>query len=277
MADSVTATDIPPGAFPLVAGYVDGAYAWTDADWLFHHNSRLVRITVFGGGTDADVIDVESGDATPAQAAQWAIGRKAAGKVPTVYVQASRFGEVVAAFAAAGAPYPYFWIADWDNVNGPWYGSIAKQYQNPTLSGAHYDVSWVADHWPGVDPELPTGPVPTPDPGYSFGPTPGGYQTWAWKLVGAPGGPQFGPTPAGTYTWEWALLQTPGDLGSYPGGPTWKPPAPPPTPGQPPTAPGPPLDQVRAAWTNLGNLLTTDVPNAVAELLRLLGLYSKAP
>src|ERR1700740_3357635 len=110
MADSVTATDIPPGVYELVAGYIDGLYKWTDADWVFHHQSRLVSITAVTADPAAQVADVETGALTPGMAANWAKQRAAAGNVSTVYVQASRFGEVVNAVAAAGDPYPYLWI-----------------------------------------------------------------------------------------------------------------------------------------------------------------------
>src|SRR5207245_9944229 len=40
--------------------------------------------------------------------------------------------------------------------------AVAKQYQHPPASGGHYDLSVVADYWPGVDPVPP--PAPPSDP-----------------------------------------------------------------------------------------------------------------
>lgn len=164
MADSVTATDIPPGVYDLVGGYVDGAYAWTDADWLFHHTSRLVRIAVDWRNQEADVLDVEQGDATPGEAVAWTQTRRANGQGATLYFSSGLYSQVAAAFAAVGAPVPYVWVAQWDGVYSGWYGAVAKQYANPTLSGGHYDLSWVADYWPGIDTGPAPGPIPIPSP-----------------------------------------------------------------------------------------------------------------
>ena len=265
MYDSVTSADIPAGA-QIVAGYTDGAYAWSQPDWDRHITARHVRITAVTGDPSAHVADVETGAMSPKAAAAWAINKAGKGEVSTVYVQASRFSEVVAAFKAMGAPYPYFWIADWDNVNGPWFGSVAKQFANPATSGGHFDLSWVADYWPGVDP-APSAATPQPDPGFNFVVTPpAGAFTWAWKVPGSLGLPQFGATPPGAYTWEWAILQTPGDLGSYPGGPTFVPPTPNPITPPPPPPVAPPLNladpQAAQAtfWSWAAEVLGTDIP-----------------
>jgi len=52
------------------------------------------------------------------------------------------------------------------------------------------------------------------------------------------------------------------------------PPAPVPIP---PPAPGPPIDQTRSAWATFAAFLTTDVANAVEELLRILGVFRNTP
>lgn len=75
MYDSTTASDIPADA-EIVAGYVDGRYAWSDADWARFPNAVKVRISVFGS-LDADVLDVEPSDATPADAAVWVAQKNA--------------------------------------------------------------------------------------------------------------------------------------------------------------------------------------------------------
>jgi hypothetical protein len=161
MFDSITATDIPASA-RLVAGYVqaDPSFGWSDADWARFPAAVKVRIATRAWINDGHVLDVETGDATPVQAPGWAQMRRAAGVDPTVYCNGSTLGAVQAAFAAAGIPEPHYWIAHYDNVPVVPAGVVAKQYINDPASGGHYDLSAVADYWPGVDPE----PAPTPAP-----------------------------------------------------------------------------------------------------------------
>jgi hypothetical protein len=65
---------------------------------------------------------------------------------------------VAAAFINAGVAQPNWWLAGYDDVPEIPAGAIGKQYANEPLTGGHYDLSVVADHWPGVD----TGPGPSP-------------------------------------------------------------------------------------------------------------------
>jgi|SRR6185369_423930 len=166
MYDSVTSRDIPVGV-QMVAGYVDGRYAWTAADWGRHAKSRPVRITVTGQSLTAHVIDIENGAATMAMAIAWAKRKLAAKQIPNFYLSASRLPELYAALRAAGLP-PYsghgVWVAKWDQVYGQYAGAVAKQYDHPPHSGGHYDLSWVADYWPGVDPAPAPSPTPAPVP-----------------------------------------------------------------------------------------------------------------
>jgi hypothetical protein len=170
MYDSITSGDIPLGR-QMVAGYVDGTYAWTPADWARHLSSTQVRITVTGATLDADVADVENGDLTAAQGADWVKRMLAAGKRPTLYFSASRNAEIDAAVSAAGVGPDDGWMkwsANWTGVvPGAPYG-IAEQYANPGTSGGHYDLSLVADYWPGVDPVAgSTGSRPASLAGYT--------------------------------------------------------------------------------------------------------------
>lgn len=221
MYDSTSSADIPAGA-EMVAGYVDGLYKWSDEDWQRHPKAVWVGIATNPNTNDGQVIDIENGDATPAQAAAWIRMRFIAGQRPgTAYFSASRFGEVNAAMIAAGiSPGDWaVWVADWDGKAELPAGAYAKQYANPLTSGGHFDLSVVADYWPGVDPAASAPPPPPPPPG----PPP--------------------PVP---------------------------PPVPPPPEPNPPT--GPPIDDTRSAWQNLASFFTSDLPAAVRELLRLLGL-----
>ena len=151
MYDSVTASDVPLSA-ELVGGYVDGIYAWSAADWHRFAGKPQARITVTAAANDANVLDCENGDATPQQCPGWVLMRRAAGVDPTVYMNASTWAAVRSAFAAQHVAEPHYWVAAYDGDTNIPTGAIAKQYQDPPASGGHYDLSSVADYWPGVDP-----------------------------------------------------------------------------------------------------------------------------
>jgi hypothetical protein len=160
MYDGVDATRLPTSA-QLVAGYVDGLYRWSDANWARFPHSVKVRVAVFSQTNDGQVLDVEPGNATPAQSVDWVLMRRRAGVDPTVYMNTSTWPTVRAAFRARGVAEPHYWVAQYDDVASIPSGAIAKQYYNNNDLG--YDLSVVADHWPGVDP-APFGPTPTPTP-----------------------------------------------------------------------------------------------------------------
>lgn len=151
MYDSVAASAIPTDA-AIVAGYVDGAYVWSDSDWARFPGSRRVRIAVFANTNDGHVLDVEQGNATPAQAPGWVLQRRRAGVDATVYCSLSIWTELRNAFTRANVAQPHWWIASYDNVKTIPVGAVAKQYADDTMVGQHYDLSAVADYWPGVDP-----------------------------------------------------------------------------------------------------------------------------
>lgn len=147
MFDAIIASNPPPGA-PLYAGYDDGS--WPDAAALAARfpGAIVVRVTVSAGDDQGQVLDVEQGDATPAQAPGWVVRRRAAGADPTVYCNTSTWASVQEAFASAGVPQPHYWVAQYDGNPAIPAGAVAKQYE----SNADYDTSAVADYWPGVDP-----------------------------------------------------------------------------------------------------------------------------
>lgn len=157
MYDGVDATRLPTSA-QLVAGYVDGLYRWSADNWARFPHSVKVRVAVFSQTNDGQVLDVEPGNATPAQSVDWVLMRRRAGVDPTVYMNTSTWPTVRSAFRARGVAEPHYWVAQYDNVASIPGGAVAKQYYNNNDLG--YDLSVVADHWPGVDPA----PVPTPTP-----------------------------------------------------------------------------------------------------------------
>ncbi|HEU5355959.1 MAG TPA: hypothetical protein VFU65_15910 [Actinocrinis sp.] len=149
MYDGVDASRLPTNA-QLVGGYVDGLYAWSAADWARFPNSVKVRIAVFSSTNDGEVLDVEPGNATPAESVDWVLLRRRAGVDPTVYMNTSTWPTVRSAFSARGVAEPHYWIAQYDGVASLPAGAVAKQYYNNNQAG--YDLSVVADYWPGVDP-----------------------------------------------------------------------------------------------------------------------------
>lgn len=145
-----------PTAIRLVAGYDDGDYAWSAADWALFPNSVHVHIAVHASTDSGSVLDVETGDATPEEAVNWVLMRRAAGADPSVYCNSSSWAAVRSAFATHDVRPPHYWIAQYDGNPAIPAGAMAKQYANHP----GYDVSSVADYWPGLDPA----PVPAPAP-----------------------------------------------------------------------------------------------------------------
>jgi hypothetical protein len=150
MYDSTTPSAIPTSA-AMVAGYVDGPFVWSKADWARFPRSVKVRIATRAATNDGHVLDVEPGDATSAQAVTWVVMRRRAGVDPSIYCSASAWPGVRAAFTAARVAGPHYWIAHYDGSKVVPAGAVAKQYADPPDTGGHYDLSVVADHWPGVD------------------------------------------------------------------------------------------------------------------------------
>lgn len=150
MYDAVNAANIPPGAV-MVAGYIDRIklLPWSAADWARFPAAVHVTIVKKASTNDGHVLDVEPGDATPAEAPGWVLMRRVAGADPTVYCSWSAWPSVRAAFRAAGVAEPHYWIARYDGDPTIPAGAVAKQYRGNVAPG--YDVSSVADYWPGVD------------------------------------------------------------------------------------------------------------------------------
>lgn len=149
--DSVNPAAIPLTA-AMVAGYVDGMYAWKPADWARFPRAVHVRIACFASTNDGHVLDVERGDATPVQAPGWVQKRRAAGVDPSVYCSMSVWPTVRAAFRTAQVGEPHYWVAGYPG-GGPVLpaGAVAHQFADPATAGGQWDLSVVADHWPGVD------------------------------------------------------------------------------------------------------------------------------
>lgn len=167
MYDSTSPWDIPRDA-KMVAYYVDGRYAWP-REWLdLFPQAIKVSISAIGART-AQVGDVEVGCIwPPANAVPWVRRARADGYDPTIYVnELNDWLPVRQAFWAAGEPEPHYWVARYNGVREIPPGAVARQFahphdgdgvaNNPWETGAHYDLSIVADYWPGVDGGAPGG------------------------------------------------------------------------------------------------------------------------
>jgi hypothetical protein len=140
----------------LVAYYANGDFAWTDAELALFPTDSRVSITPTASGK-ADVLDVETGDATPAQTLQWIKDQKATGYYrPTIYCSL----DTVPAVRIGTGPYILgkdydLWVADWDGTTAlPYPSAVAKQYR----SSGSFDTSVVFDSaWPHrtATPEFP--------------------------------------------------------------------------------------------------------------------------
>jgi hypothetical protein len=136
MYDSVTWEDIPTSA-QVVAGYIDGDYAWPREAWDRFPDAEKVLITVTGSLT-GNVADVENGDLTPAQAAEWIEAKQRAGhRGCTIYCSRSNLEAV---WSACKDHAYYIWVADWTDSPHSVADTVATQYSNV---GTSYDLSEV--------------------------------------------------------------------------------------------------------------------------------------
>lgn len=145
MFDSTTPGEIPADA-EVVAGYVDGLYRWSDADWARFPNAAKVRIAVFPTTNDGDVLDCESWDARPRECPGWLAMRMAAkpGRY-AIYCNVSTIAEVRA--ACAGIPFDW-WAAHYTGVPHLEDGSVATQWTDHGPNGSNLDISLCAAGWP---------------------------------------------------------------------------------------------------------------------------------
>jgi hypothetical protein len=126
MYDAVTPGNIPTSA-EVVAGYLDGDFAWSKDDWNRFPDAQRVIITVDGSLT-GNVADVENGNMTPEQAKGWIETKQREGKCGcTIYCSLATLESVWA--ACRGHCY-YIWVADWTGSPHEVNATIATQYSN---------------------------------------------------------------------------------------------------------------------------------------------------
>jgi hypothetical protein len=190
MLDSVDAQLIPVDT-PIVAGYIDGWYRWSAADWARFPNAQHVTITVTGL-PGARVADCESGDLLPGEAAKWAQQEIAAGRRPTIYVDVSNWYPTIQEVRSLNLD-PIFdldwWVAGYPDVEPtnptPPNGAVAWQYHD----AGPYDVSVTNGIWPAtvgpVPPPAPTNPPAAKPIAVAISTTPSGLGYWVFKSDGS--------------------------------------------------------------------------------------------
>lgn len=136
----------------MVAGYGNGAYGpdnaegWTAAGWARFPDAMHVLIDVLAADPlGCGVLDVETGDATPADAPAWIKARVAAGHVATVYCSLVNLPAVQD--ACHGLDYA-IWAADYTGLPHEIAGTVGTQYENNAAAdvdlSAIYDATWHA-------------------------------------------------------------------------------------------------------------------------------------
>jgi hypothetical protein len=115
MFDSVSLDQFPPNP-PAVAGYTSGF--WPTYNELVAKFPKAKHLSIaVNASEDADCLDVETGDATPAQAPGW-VSRQWVRKAtrPVVYANLSTMPEVIARLKSYGIPRGRvrLWVADYN-------------------------------------------------------------------------------------------------------------------------------------------------------------------
>lgn len=114
MFDDVDLAQIPASA-QMVGGYVGGS--WPTYAQLAERFPHAVHVSIaVNAGEGAEVLDIETGDATPAQAPAWVRAMQGHGvKRPGLYFAVSQAPAVLAALAAAGIHRNEvrLWTAHW--------------------------------------------------------------------------------------------------------------------------------------------------------------------
>ena len=154
MYDAVTAANITKAYLnpQLVAGYIDKIRLepWSAADWALFPNARKVEIVKKASTNAGHVLDVEPGDATPAQAPGWAAMRRRAGfAFPVIYGNRSTWPAV--RWSSSGRA-PLRPVLDRHRDRARRDPRRRDRRAVPARRRPGIDVSVVADYWPGVDP-----------------------------------------------------------------------------------------------------------------------------
>jgi hypothetical protein len=151
MGDSIDARGIPVGT-PVVAGYGDGLFIWSPSWWDGSngwdlHPDAVHLVIVVSAAHAGDILDVETGDATPEQVPGWVRAFNRPGRRrPTVYSARSTWPAIVAALEGAGlsAAAVDWWAATLDGTTDV-AGAVAVQYRDlgPWDESVIRDLGWI--------------------------------------------------------------------------------------------------------------------------------------
>lgn len=157
MADSTVVSDMPEWV-SIKAFYINGRFKATEQQIAAWHGAK-VKINVTGDPRDGgDMLDVETGDATPDHIPGWFDARLSAGaRFLGVYCNRDKFDACTAAIAHRGA---HRWLATLDGTLLHTYHGVpvdACQFMGEAQLGLHIDLSVVFnDAWhPGFETEVP--------------------------------------------------------------------------------------------------------------------------
>src|SRR5262249_20327614 len=118
LRDSIDAPLIPRDT-PVVAGYGDGVYIWSPSwrdgtNWWDLFPNAIKLVIVVSAAHSGDVLDVESGDATPAEVPGWCDRFQRSGRRrPTIYCSRDA---IAAVRQAAGGRVFDWWAATLDGT-----------------------------------------------------------------------------------------------------------------------------------------------------------------
>ena len=145
LRDSITAADIPTANLSAVAGYGDGLYQWSAADWQRYTGVTQLSIVV-DSSHQGDILDVEQGDATPADVPGWCDRfSRPHRRRPTVYCNRATWPFIRAAVGNRKVDY---WISTLDGTTVvP--GAVAVQYRDAGGfdESVVLDTSWLVSMW----------------------------------------------------------------------------------------------------------------------------------
>lgn len=170
MRDSTTLADIPTHNLDIVAVYINGRFAVTEKQVRarFPH-IPIAWIDVNGTHPEADILDVETGDATPAGAVLWVKAKRLRQLQathplypPIIYCNRATLTPLFNAMNAAHLHVAHdfmLWPATLDGTKrlADMLGVTAVQARGEAQTGGHYDESDVYDPaW--LAPPAPAGP-----------------------------------------------------------------------------------------------------------------------
>lgn len=172
--DDIYATALPAGADAYL-GYVDGHWPDYEAEVQKFTSAHIIGLTVFDV-QQGDGCDIENGDLTAQQGAQWAHDAQGRVSRPIVYSSVSEMETVIAEALALGLTRAEFRVftahyGEGAHICGPMtckypgltQSADATQWTDTAagLGGVQIDESWlVDDFFGGAAPSSPPPPIP---------------------------------------------------------------------------------------------------------------------